>query len=96
MKKSMMSVLGLSLLMGSVAHAAVGELSFSQQLDMQKEQLRPQAFNFFSDRYAQVKAHEGMSLMSFKQQLDSQKNALRPQQFNPVSDAYMQVHAKAY
>jgi hypothetical protein len=37
--------------------AAVGQ-SFSEQLNEQKKQLRPQEFNFFSDRYKQVNAQE--------------------------------------
>lgn len=96
MKTKLISVFGALVMMSSAANAVVTDLTFSQQMDAQKQQLRPQAFNFFSDRYVQLQAMKTASLMTFKQQLDSQKLSLRPQQFNPVSDAYYQTHAKAY
>lgn len=77
------------------AHAAVSP-SFSDQLMMQKTQLRPQAFNFFSDRYKQVAAQQNVLAAvsvespSFKVQLDSQKQQLRMHKFNPASDAFFQ------
>jgi hypothetical protein len=66
---------------------------FSQQLEDQKTQLRPQAFNFFEDRYTQIKAQDAVESKSFAAQLASQKLALRPQHFNPKSDAYRQIQA---
>jgi hypothetical protein len=67
--------------------------SMSEQMQAQKTQLRPQAFNFFSDRYLQVQAMKKVR-PTIKAQLDSQTQLLRPQQFNPVSDAYMQIKAR--
>lgn len=82
------------------AQAVVVEQSFADQLMMQKTQLHPQEFNFFSDRYKQVQAHRSTNVSSvtdinlespsFKMQLDSQKQQLRAHQFNPISDAYFQ------
>ncbi|SFK45190.1 hypothetical protein [Methylophaga sulfidovorans] len=76
------------------AFADIENRTFSEQLQLQKTQLRPQAFNFFSDRYIQVQAMKKPVTLSFKEQLDSQKSLLRKQQFNPISDAYLQTHAR--
>jgi len=95
MKKIILSI-ALFAINASVttANAAV-ENTFSQQLAQQKTQLRPQEFNFFSDRYKQVQAREGnTTTMSFKQQLLEQKSQLRPQEFNFFSDSYKQVSAQ--
>lgn len=71
-------------------------LSFSDQLNMQKQLLRPHAFNFFSDRYQQERARKEIAVstaLSFKQQLDLQKTQLRKQEFNPISDVFIQMKA---
>ncbi|PHS71508.1 MAG: hypothetical protein COB23_00615 [Methylophaga sp.] len=70
------------------------ERSFAEQLEEQKTQLRPQEFNFFSDRYKQVKAHEKImdskpamvkgDKISFKMQLDSQTQLLTDHNLYPV------------
>lgn len=92
-------ILPLALLVISSNVATVNaatEKTFSQQLSEQKTQLRPQEFNFFSDRYKQVKAHTLLpTTISFKQQLLDQKMQLRPQEFNFFSDRYKQVSAHA-
>ncbi len=95
MKKIILSI-ALFAINASVttANAAV-ENTFSQQLAQQKTQLRPQEFNFFSDRYKQVQAHNiNTTTVSFKQQLLKQKTQLRPQEFNFFSDRYKQVTAQ--
>jgi hypothetical protein len=94
MKKAILSTLASLTLLSAPAFAAMDTLSFSEQLQLQKQQLRPQAFNFFSDRYQQVKAHDEQAKLAFKLQLDSQKSLLRTQEFNPISDAYKQVKAR--
>lgn len=74
--------------------------SFAEQLMAQKIQLRPQAFNFFSDHYKQVAAQNntlpaaGTTSLTFKAQLDSQKQQLRMHKFHPMSDAYFQTHTR--
>lgn len=93
MKKLTLSIVTAALLVSAPTFADTAEKSFAQQLDMQITQLRPQAFNFFSDRYLQTHAQKTASL-TFKAQLDSQKGLLRMQEFNPVSDAYMQIKAR--
>jgi len=93
MKKLTLSIVASVALFSAPVFADTAEKSFSQQLDMQKTQLRPQAFNFFSDRYLQTHTQQLASL-SFKAQLDSQKGLLRTQEFNPVSDAYLQLKAR--
>ena len=80
-------------LMTAPAFALTPELSMTEQMQAQKTQLRPQAFNFFSDRYQQLEAMK-KTQPTFKAQLDSQTELLRPQQFNPVSDAYVQTQAR--
>jgi hypothetical protein len=76
-------------------------LNFNEQLQQQKTQLRPQEFNFFSDRYKQVTAKNdevessfAVENLSFKDQLLAQKTQLRPQEFNFFSDRYKQVTAQ--
>jgi len=80
-------------LMTAAANAATAHLAMTEQMQAQKVQLRPQAFNFFSDRYLQLEAMK-KTQPTFKAQLDSQTELLRPQQFNPVSDAYVQTQAR--
>lgn len=75
------------------AFALSPQQSLSEQMQAQKTQLRPQAFNFFSDRYMQVEATK-KAQPTVKAQLDKQMQLLRYQQFNPVSDAYLQTHAR--
>lgn len=96
MKKVILSVVLLSSILTMTAARAVSKSSFSQQLLEQKEQLRPQAFNFFSDTYTQVNAKGELSssALSFNEQLQQQKTQLRPQEFNFFSDRYKQVTAK--
>ncbi len=94
MKKLTLSIFASVALFSAPSFAVTAEKSFSQQLAMQKTQLRPQAFNFFSDRYLQTHTQKSTTL-SFKAQLDSQKDLLRTQEFNPVSDAYMQIKARS-
>ena len=93
MKKLALSTLICLSAFSAPTFAALGELSFSEQLQSQKQQLRPQAFNFFSDRYQQIKAKKPVRTLTFKAQLDSQKSLLRKQEFNPISDAYLQMNA---
>lgn len=80
-------------LMTAPTFALTPELAMTEQMQAQKTQLRPQAFNFFSDRYLQLEAMK-KTQPTFKAQLDSQTELLRPQQFNPVSDAYVQTQAR--
>ncbi len=80
-------------LMTAPAFALTPEQAMTEQMQAQKTQLRPQAFNFFSDRYLQLEAMK-KTQPTFKAQLDSQTELLRPQQFNPISDAYVQTQAK--
>jgi len=95
MKKIILSIALLAVNAGVMTANAVVEKTFSQQLSQQKTQLRPQEFNFFSDRYKQVQAHKNASHnLSFKQQLLEQKTQLRPQEFNFFSDRYKQVTAQ--
>ncbi len=82
MKKLTLSIFAGALLVSAPTFADTAEKSFAQQMDMQKTQLRPQAFNFFSDRYLQTHTQKTASL-TFKAQLDSQKGLLRTQEFNP-------------
>lgn len=93
MKKLALSIFASLALFSAPTFAVTATKSFSQQLDMQKTQLRPQEFNFFSDRYLQTHIQKTV-LLSFKAQLDSQKGLLRTQEFNPVSDAYLQINAR--
>jgi hypothetical protein len=93
MKKEILSTLVSLSFFSTALFAAPGELSFSEQMQIQKQQLRPHVFNFFSDRYQQMQAHDSGVKLTFKAQLDSQKSLLRTQEFNPVSDAYKQVTA---
>jgi hypothetical protein len=93
MKTVSLSIFAITALFSAPLFADTAEKSFFRQLEMQKTQLRPQQFNFFSDRYLQTHTQQTAQL-SFKAQLDSQKGLLRTQQFNPVSDAYLQVKAR--
>jgi hypothetical protein len=93
MKKVMSAVIIASGLLSAGVNAATAHLAMSEQMQAQKIQLRPQAFNFFSDRYRQLQAMK-KTQPSIKAQLDSQTQLLRYQQFNPVSDAYVQVQAR--
>lgn len=91
--KTAMTALVLSTgLVTASAYALPPQQSLSEQMQAQKTQLRPQAFNFFSDRYLQIEAMK-RAQPTVKAQLDSQKQLLRPQQFNPISDAYLQTQA---
>ncbi len=94
MKKTTFVALTALSLVVAPAFADIENRTFSEQLQLQKTQLRPHAFNFFSDRYQQVQAMKKPVTLSFKEQLDSQKSLLRKQQFNPISDAYLQTHAR--
>ncbi|PHS27438.1 MAG: hypothetical protein COA83_00015 [Methylophaga sp.] len=93
MKKTLLTVLLFTLSAPILTtQAATTALSFAEQLNMQKTQLRPQEFNFFSDRYKQVKAQQDDSASaSLKAQLDSQKDLLRPQFFSFKADVYNQT-----
>ena len=92
MKKTTLAALTALSLVVAPAFADIESRTFSEQLQLQKTQLRPHAFNFFSDRYMQVQAKKQPVVLSFKEQLDSQKSLLRKQQFNPVSPRYLQTH----
>ncbi|OUR73818.1 hypothetical protein A9Q78_02530, partial [Methylophaga sp. 41_12_T18] len=99
MKKIILSAVLFALNVGMTTSNAEVKHDFSQQMMEQKSQLRPQQFNFFSDRYQQVKAHRNSVmtqpvLASFSEQLAKQKTQLRPQEFNFFSDRYKQVNAK--
>jgi hypothetical protein len=96
MKKVILSAVLLSTILTMTGARAALKPSFSQQLLEQKTQLRPQEFNFFSDRYKQVneKAILSSSTLSFNEQLQQQRTQLRPQEFNFFSDRYKQVTAK--
>ncbi|PHS69592.1 MAG: hypothetical protein COB23_06200 [Methylophaga sp.] len=92
----MLATTFLSISASLTSAQAATDYSFSDQLEVQKEQLRPQEFNFFSDRYKQVKAHNqlvatNIQKPSFKEQLDSQMQQLKGHQFHPASDAYYQI-----
>jgi hypothetical protein len=97
MKKIILATVLLTMSASMMTAQAAVSLSFADQLMMQKIQLRPQVFNFFSDRYKQVAAQENVLAAvsvespSFKVQLDSQKQQLRMHKFNPVSDAFFQM-----
>jgi len=92
--KTVLSTLIVSTgLMTAQAFALTPEQAMSEQMQEQKTQLRPQAFNFFSDRYQQLEAMK-KTQPTFKAQLDRQTELLRPQQFNPISDAYIQMQAR--
>ncbi len=98
MKKIILSTVFLTMSASMMTAQATVSASFAEQLMMQQTQLRPQAFNFFSDRYKQVAAQKNVLAAasvqspSFKAQLDSQKQQLRMHKFHPVSDAYFQTH----
>jgi len=94
MKKTTFAALTALSFVIAPAFADIENRTFSEQLQLQKTQMRPHAFNFFSDRYLQVQAMKKPVTLSFKEQLDSQKTLLRTQQFNPISDAYLQTHAR--
>jgi len=93
MKKIILSTAFLTM---SVSLMTAQAASFADQLMAQKTQLQPQEFNFFSDRYKQVKAHEQVAAVkpSFVEQLTVQKTQLHPQEFNFYSDRYKQVKAQ--
>jgi hypothetical protein len=95
MKKIVLSAIFLATTVSMTGVQAASKPTFSQQLLEQKTQLRPQEFNFFSDRYKQVfeKANTGSTVLSFSEQLQQQKTQLRPQEFNFYSDRYKQVTA---
>ena len=93
MKSTLTALVVSTGLIASSAFALPPSQSLTEQMEAQKTLLRPQAFNFFSDRYMQIEAIK-KSQPSFKAQLDSQTKLLRPQEFNPVSDAYKQIQAK--
>jgi hypothetical protein len=97
MKKALFAItIFTSVITMNIAHALV-ENDFSQQLAQQKTQLRPQEFNFFSDRYKQTHAVVNKSQLqknSLKKQMDEQKAQLRPQEFNFFSDRYKQINAQ--
>jgi len=99
MKKIILSAVMFALNVGMTTSNAEVAHGFSQQMMEQKSQLRPQQFNFFSDRYQQVQAHRNSvttqpELASFSEQLSQQKTQLRPQEFNFFSDRYKQVNAQ--
>ena len=96
MKKIVLTAILLSTTVSMTGAIAASKPTFSQQLSEQKTQLRPQEFNFFSDRYKQVfeKANTGSTVLSFNEQLQQQRTQLRPQEFNFYSDRYKQVTAK--
>ena len=56
MRKIILTIALLAVNAAAMTANAVVEKTFSQQLSQQKSQLRPQEFNFFSDRYKQVNA----------------------------------------
>lgn len=92
--KNMLTAIALTTgLVSAQVFALAPEQALTEQMQAQKTQLRPQAFNFFSDRYLQIQAIK-KSQPTIKAQLDSQTELLRPQQFNPVSDAYVQTQAR--
>ena len=91
--KNILATIILSITTISPAVAATSANGLSEQMQAQMEQLRPHAFNFFSDRYKQMQVMK-TAMLTFKQQLDSQTELLRPQHFNPKSDAYRQIQAR--
>lgn len=93
MKKFLSFIAIVSAALTAPAFAASGVHGISEQMQAQETQLRPQAFNFFSDRYRQVEAMKQVR-PTFKAQLDRQTEQLRTQEFNPVSDAYLQTQAR--
>lgn len=94
MKKVALSTVFLLVSMSSITAYSAVEQSFAEQLNEQKGQLRPQEFNFFSDRYKQVKAQDKTvndesaedegGKATFKDQLDSQTKLLRDYNFYPI------------
>jgi hypothetical protein len=103
MKKIILSTIFLSISASLMTAQAAVENSFADQLMMQKKQLHPQEFNFFSDRYKQVKAQQNVNQNqsavvkdenSIAAQLMMQKKQLHPQEFNFFSDRYKQVKAQ--
>lgn len=105
MNKIILTTIFLTMSASLMTAQAAVKISFADQLMMQKKQLHPQEFNFFSDVYKQVTvqqqtapsqpvAIEGEKL-SFKMQLDSQKQLLRHHKFYPVSDAYYQIISRS-
>ena len=97
MKKVILSAVLLATIATMTGARATINPSFSLQLAEQKNQLRPQEFNFFSDVYKQANAHKNINSqanLSFNEQLQQQKTQLRPQEFNFFSDRYKQVTAK--
>jgi len=98
MKKLLLALALLPMTASFAANAAVKDASFASNMAEQKEQLRPQQFNFHSDRYMQVQAQAGkpVAVLSFKKQLDSQKDMLRHHQFSPISDAYFQTTSRQH
>ena len=94
MKKFALNTLFLLISVSSIPVLAAVEHSFAEQLNEQKTQLRPQEFNFFSDRYKQVKSQEKVidkqpvtvksDKTSFKMELDSQTRLLRDHKLYPV------------
>ncbi len=106
MNKIILSTIILSMSASLMTVQAATVNSFADQLMMQKKQLHPQEFNFFSDRYKQVTAQQKISQgqpvkhaqveQSFSEQLMMQKKQLHPQEFNFFSDSYKQVQAQQH
>ena len=106
MNKIILSTIFLSMSASLMTVQAATVNSFEEQLMMQKKQLRPQEFNFFSDRYKQVHAQQKINEaqpvvyaqveQSFSEQLMMQKKQLHPQEFNFFSDRYKQVQAQQH
>jgi len=96
MRKLLFSLVLLSMSASfTAAQAAVNDAAYAKQLLSQKTQLRPQHFNFFSDRYRQVTAQKSTTKKrSYKEQLDSQKSLLRHQSLDPASDWFVQLSAR--
>jgi len=98
MKKLLIALALLPMSASLTAIAAVDDADFARQLASQTEQLRPQHFSFYSDRYIQLKANashkETFDVLSFKEQLDSQKDMIRHHKFSPASDAHYQVTSR--
>lgn len=95
MKKFLSSIVLASAFVTAPVFAVSGVHGISEQMQAQQTQLRPQAFNFFSDRYRQLTAIKA-ARPKFKVQPDSQTELLRKQEFNPISDVYVQTRASHF
>ncbi len=102
MKKTLLSAALLASVSSIMPLQAAKLPSFSEQLMMQKTQLNPQEFNFFSDRYKQIMARQRARLSglefegaAFKFQLDSQRDLLRDYNLYPVVNVSYQSHIRA-